>query len=42
MLSQMFYVSSSVTALVIELLKCGKANEELNSDVYLFKLYLNV
>ena len=42
MLSQMFCVSNSVTALVIELLKCGKANEELNSDVYLFKLYFNV
>ena len=42
MLNQRFYVSNSVTALVTELLKCGKANKELNSDVYSFKLYLNV
>ena len=40
MLNQKFYVSNSVTALAIKLLKCGKANEELNSDFYLFKLYL--
>ena len=40
MLNQKYYVSNSVTALAIKLLKCGKANEELNSDFYLFKLYL--